>query len=182
MPTAEERALWRAAVRGAKPLGRSAGAKARSAKSTVAPEPLRGTVPGSAARPLAVANAAEPAAASRRLTIDRRRAEQLKRGQIRLEARLDLHGLFQDEAHAALAHFLTSCAAAGKRCVLVITGKGSERLGSAPPRPGVLQTAVPRWLAEPALRDTIMGFGPAGRYHGGAGALYVLLRRRRPPA
>ncbi|MCS6877188.1 MAG: Smr/MutS family protein [Geminicoccaceae bacterium] len=94
----------------------------------------------------------------------------LDRGHFPLGARLDLHGLTQEAAHAALTRFLPRAAEAGHRCVLVITGRG-ERSG------GILRTAVPRWLAEPPLAEKVLGWAEAGRSHGGRGALYVLLRR-----
>jgi DNA-nicking Smr family endonuclease len=102
--------------------------------------------------------------------IDRRTAERLRRGRYPVEARLDLHGMTQPEAHRALHTFVDSARAAGKRCVLVITGHG--RLSG-----GVLKAVVPRWLAEPELRRDILWLAPARPGHGGAGALYVLLRR-----
>jgi DNA-nicking Smr family endonuclease len=91
-----------------------------------------------------------------------------------IEGRLDLHGMTQREAHRALAEFVSASGAAGRRCVLVITGRG---LGSD--HPGILQCAVPRWLAESPLRGEILAIAPAQPRHGGAGALYLLLRRRR---
>jgi DNA-nicking Smr family endonuclease len=104
--------------------------------------------------------------------IDRANAERLKRGRHEIEASLDLHGLTQSEAHRALSRFVADSQAAGRRCVLVITGRG--RLGS-----GVLRSAVPRWLDEPGLRGHLLGIAPAQPHHGGAGALYLLLRRAR---
>jgi DNA-nicking Smr family endonuclease len=106
--------------------------------------------------------------------IDRANAERLKRGHHRIEARLDLHGMTQSEAHRVLAEFVHASSAAGCRCVLVITGRG---LG--PDGPGVLKSAVPRWLEQPGLRRQILAIAPAQPRHGGAGALYLLLRRRR---
>jgi DNA-nicking Smr family endonuclease len=105
--------------------------------------------------------------------LDRRSAEKLRRGELRLEARLDLHGMTQDEAHRALAGFVVRAQEAGKRCILVITGKGSGERG------GVLRAAVPRWLGEAPLRGRVLATAPAQPRDGGAGALYVLLRRRR---
>jgi DNA-nicking Smr family endonuclease len=120
-----------------------------------------------------------PEAASRAVAgraaagLDRRSAEKLRRGELRLEARLDLHGMTQDEAHRALAGFLVRAQEAGKRCVLVITGKGGGERG------GVLRAAVPRWLGEAPHRGRVLATAPAQPRDGGAGALYVLLRRRR---
>jgi DNA-nicking Smr family endonuclease len=86
---------------------------------------------------------------------------------------IDLHGLSQDEARAALTRFLLSAFADQRRNVLVITGKGA--LGD-----GVLRRRVPEWLAEAPLRQAVAGISEAHRRLGGEGALYVALRR--PPA
>jgi len=106
--------------------------------------------------------------------IDRANAERLKRGLHRIEARLDLHGKTEAEAHHALAAFIHSSSEAGRRCVLIITGRG---LG--PTGPGVLKRAVPRWLEGVELRRKILAIAPAQPRDGGAGALYLLLRRHR---
>jgi DNA-nicking Smr family endonuclease len=105
--------------------------------------------------------------------LDRRSAQRLRRGELRPEARLDLHGMTQEEAHRALAHFIARAQEDGLRALLVITGKGGGGRG------GVLREAVPRWLEEPSIRGRILGVAPARPKDGGAGALYVLLRRRR---
>lgn len=90
-----------------------------------------------------------------------------------IEGSLDLHGLTQDAAHTALWRFITGSAEQGRRCVLVITGKGN-RDGI-----GVLRLQVPRWLNESTLRPLVLAFVGARPQHGGDGALYVLLKRRR---
>ena len=116
--------------------------------------------------------------------LDRRSAERLRRGQMAIEGRLDLHGLTLSEAERALDRFLAASAAAGKRCLLVITGKGSTARGDdavIPARVGVLRDAVPGWLAKPGNRRLVVATHAAARRHGGGGALYVLLRRRREP-
>ncbi len=105
--------------------------------------------------------------------IDRASAERLKRGLHRIEARLDLHGMTQAEAHGALSVFVAASRAAGRRCVLVITGRGLGQNG-----PGVLKSSVPRWLEEPELRRHILAIASAQPHHGGSGATYLLLRRR----
>lgn len=119
---------------------------------------------------------------------DPKAVKKLRRGHIDIEARIDLHGMRQAEAHVALVRFLHASAAKGKRWVLVITGKGSpsRRLDEAsdhpfgePPR-GILKRSVPLWLAEPDIRPLIVSFTEAAVEHGGAGALYVHLRRARP--
>jgi DNA-nicking Smr family endonuclease len=106
--------------------------------------------------------------------LDRRTAERLRRGQIEIEASLDLHGLTQDEAFLAIQTFLYESLQEGRRCVLLITGKGTARDGG-----GVLRSAVPRWLTEGAYAPHLIGIAPAHAQHGGEGALYVLLRRQR---
>lgn len=88
-----------------------------------------------------------------------------------LDARLDLHGLDQDAARATLHAFILRAQAEGYRAVLVITGKGS--LGD-----GILRRRTPEWLAEPAVRHAVAGISEAHRHHGGAGALYVALKRK----
>jgi DNA-nicking Smr family endonuclease len=105
--------------------------------------------------------------------IDRANAERLKRGRHRIEARLDLHGMTQADAHGALSAFITASCATGRRCVLVITGRGLGQSG-----PGILKSSVPRWLEEPELRQHILAIAPAQPQHGGPGATYLLLRRR----
>jgi DNA-nicking Smr family endonuclease len=106
--------------------------------------------------------------------LDRRKAERLSRGKLPIEASLDLHGLRQVEAHRRLEVFLAESQAAGKRCVLVVTGKGLHKEEA-----GVLRSAVPRWLNEAPNRARVLSFDYAQPKHGGSGALYVLLRRRR---
>ena len=109
--------------------------------------------------------------------MDRRTARRLKRGRIPVEARLDLHGKTQDEAHAALGRFVRESRMAGRRCVMVITGKGSVASG----RGGVLRRMTPRWLDGPALRRHVVAIATAPESAGGRGALYVLLKRRAGP-
>lgn len=107
----------------------------------------------------------------------------LRRGRLAVEARIDLHGMVQAQAHAALTGFLLRCRAAGHAYVLVVTGKGGqERGGSSYPdafaERGVLRRSVPHWLRGAELRGIVLGFEEASRHHGGGGALYVRLRRR----
>lgn len=110
---------------------------------------------------------------ARPVDIDRRNWERLRRGRIEIERTLDLHGQTQVEAHGALTRFLTMASAAGLRCVLVVTGKGGVD------GKGVLRQMVPRWLGEADNRPKVLTWCPAQPRHGGDGALYVLLRRRR---
>jgi DNA-nicking Smr family endonuclease len=91
-----------------------------------------------------------------------------------LEARIDLHGLDQDRARAALESFLLRVWNEGYRAALVITGKGTRG-------DGVLRRYAPEWLAAPHLRDVVAGVSEAHRRHGGEGALYVALKRKPRP-
>ena len=108
--------------------------------------------------------------------VDKRTARRLQRGEIKIEGRLDLHGKTQAEAFAALEDFIGAAYRSGKRCVLVITGKG---LRPAEGRVGVLREQVPRWLNRPGLREKILSFRTAQPRDGGEGALYVLIKRAR---
>jgi DNA-nicking Smr family endonuclease len=110
------------------------------------------------------------------MPIDRRLKQRLARGQIEIDGRIDLHGRTLNEAHAALLRFLHRAQGEGFRTVLVITGKG----GPDPERGrGVLRRQVPLWLTLPDLRAYVLAVEEAHVAHGGAGALYVRLRRGR---
>jgi len=113
--------------------------------------------------------------------VDKHVVRRIKRRAQGIEARLDLHGMTQMEAHQDLRLFIRDTVARGCRCVLVITGKGgraSPEAGFRDSPPGVLRRVVPQWLAAPDLSSLVAGFEPALPQHGGAGALYVQLRRR----
>ena len=117
--------------------------------------------------------------------LDKRSAERLRKGKMEIDGRLDLHGLTRAEAHRRLRSFITSQQIQGKRCVLVITGKGSSKQKTddapfmAPEKIGILREAVPKWLMAPDLRHLVIDICNAQPKHGGGGALYVLLRRSR---
>lgn len=121
-------------------------------------------------------------------TLDPNELRKVRGGRMRIEARLDLHGMRQHEAHSELRRFLLRCQVDGARWVLVITGKGarsfdadSQAFDSWPTRssPGVLREKVPLWLREPDLHAVVAGFNAASARHGGDGALYIRLRSRR---
>ena len=106
--------------------------------------------------------------------VDRRTMDRLRKGRMRPEGVIDLHGMTAAAAHRALASFLGAAQGAGKRCVLVITGKGSLKEGG-----GVIRRELPSWLNAAENRGRIIGFSQARPGDGGAGAFYVLLRRVR---
>lgn len=125
--------------------------------------------------PIQPKKAPDPGVTPGRLTnVDRRTADRLKRGRLEIESRIDLHGMTRAAAQDALTGFVVSAAERGQRCVLVITGKGTFSGG-----PGVLKQEVPKWLNMPPLRERIVAVHEAQPRHGGGGALYVLLKRKR---
>jgi DNA-nicking Smr family endonuclease len=160
-----DRALWQRATRDVKRL--------RARSEPPAPPPKRAVKKiNKISGPLRPAAALPPLTLDRFAGVDRANAERLKRGRRAVEARLDLHGMTQAEAHRALGAFISASRANGKRCVLVITGRGS--MGA-----GVLRSAVPRWLDEPEFRPHLLAIATAQPQDGGNGALYVMLRRTR---
>jgi DNA-nicking Smr family endonuclease len=116
--------------------------------------------------------------------LERRLKKRVARGREPIEARLDLHGMTQSQAHARLMHFLRRAQADRLTMVLVVTGKGTRRLsgasaGEGATERGVLRRQVPLWLALPEFRSLVTGFDDAHIGHGGEGALYVRLRRQK---
>ncbi len=183
--SAEERTLWGRVVRSVAPLRRkpkpldAAAASPPSKASGKAKTSARG--PAAAAKPAAkVPVKSAPKSAPGLEPLDRTLRRRLARGAVAIDARIDLHGLTQSEAHAALLRFLRRAQADGVKFALVITGKGfitgkgardewSER--------GVLKRQVPLWLKLPEFRVYVVGFEDAHIGHGGQGALYVRLRK-----
>jgi DNA-nicking Smr family endonuclease len=180
----EERALWDEVMRdvrrmrGAKPAKPAAEKKRALRVAPALPAPVPAPV---------VAQAAKRKLAAQ-FGVDGATAERLKRGKVEPDATIDLHGMTQAQAHARLVSFVRRAHEHEHRCVLVVTGKGSplaqreEGRGFVmPERPkaGILKTMVPRWLEEDGLRALVVGVHAAHQRHGGAGALYVYLRRKR---
>lgn len=115
------------------------------------------------------------------LRMDRKTHQRMRRGRLDPEARIDLHGMRADQAQAALQSFLTASHSAGRRLVLVITGKGrrGDDEGPIPRRAGVLRHQLPHWLSTPPLSAIVLQLREAHVRHGGSGAFYVYLKRRR---
>ena len=113
--------------------------------------------------------------------MDNKAFTKMKRGKLKPEGKLDLHGMRVDTAHPALVRFVLRAHSSGKRLVLVITGKGKDRdePGPIPTPRGVLRHQVPQWLSLPPLAGVVMQVTPAHLSHGGDGAYYVYLRRKR---
>ncbi|MHA1539528.1 MAG: Smr/MutS family protein [Alphaproteobacteria bacterium] len=104
--------------------------------------------------------------------IDKKTDSTMRRGKIEIYKTLDLHGLTQEASQDILTSFIMRHRGEARRYILVITGKGKQG-------EGVLKRAVPTWLNSPALQPYILSFRHAAPHHGGSGALYVLLRRKR---
>jgi len=154
------------------PLGPPAvaeGPRQPKPRSSAPPRPAYGPVPD----PQAALEHTHP-------HMDRRRFDKLRRGRLEPEARLDLHGMTSERAHAALTDFILTAHADDMRLVLVITGKGqADDSPHQPRRRGILHHRLPHWLAAPPLTGRILQVASAHQRHGGAGAFYVYLRRRR---
>jgi len=175
----EESALWDTVTKQIKPLRRRP--KPEKVESVTQEEAATEQVVVLPVR--SAASLKETAAAPRPKTppplapLGRRERSHLARGRKEIEARLDLHGMTQARAHRALIGFLSRASADGLTFVLVITGKG--RTSAAESERGVLRRQVPEWLGLPEFRSLVVGFEEASIGHGGAGALYVRLRRAR---
>lgn len=171
-----ELALWRQVARTVKPLPGRAPAEPEPPQpvpeASVAARVAAVIVPVAQPRPT---RPAQPPLAP----LERRLRSQLRRGQQSVEAVIDLHGLRQDEAHAALRGFLRLQQMRGAKLVLVVTGKGAAGEFGFGEERGVLRRNVPHWLRLPDLRPLVLGFDEAEQRHGGSGALYVRLRRVR---
>jgi DNA-nicking Smr family endonuclease len=165
--TEEERILWNLVACTARPLKGKPGVEAEPPR---AEEPPAKPAPQTSPLP-----AQQKPVQPQRLQVhhlDRLTQRKISKGRLPLEARIDLHGLRQDEAHGLLLSFLRRAHASGIRYVLVITGKGRSLASD-----GVLRRSVPSWFATAPFRDLVSGYEDAARNHGGEGALYVRLRR-----
>jgi DNA-nicking Smr family endonuclease len=170
--TSDERVLWSTVTKSIAPLpGRSPqpDEEAHEAPAEAAKQPPAAP---RAAQPEKLARAAPPKPPPL-APLDRRMKKRVARGREPIDARIDLHGLTQAQAHAALLRFLRAASARDARLVLVITGKGREGEGER----GVLRRQVPQWLGLPEFRALVVGFEDAHIAHGGEGALYVRVRR-----
>jgi DNA-nicking Smr family endonuclease len=166
----EDIALWASVASKVHPLpGR---------KRPVAPAAFALLLPAIAPLAPAIATPAPAPPATKPLVpLERRLKQRLRRGQEDIGGVLDLHGLRQDEAHRALLLFIQRKHHDSTGVVLIITGKGS--LSPQGEERGVLRRLVPHWLADPGLRRCVLGYENAADGHGGSGALYVRLRKRR---
>ncbi|WP_323763785.1 Smr/MutS family protein [Marinovum sp.] len=192
----EEAELWGQVARSATPLDKARGMdstrpapqKPDPAKNKAPPERppeispfqigqrAKSPAPGHTLAPSISASLARDPVA-----MDKKAFTRLKRGKLVPEARIDLHGMTLDRAHPALVGFIQRASAREMRLVLVITGKGKSRPdeGPIPQRRGVLRHQVPQWLRMTPLGPLVLQISEAHIRHGGGGAYYVYLRRRR---
>jgi len=186
----EDLGLWRAVAKTVEPLKKrdippeQFGAKPPVKGATPALPPLPPPAPtarNSVSQPAAVVTkpASTPPALpdlthAQQPGLDKATAKRMRRGKVNITGRIDLHGMTQAEAHPALDVFLEAAWLAGKREVLVITGKGARADGSI----GVLREQVPRWLNSFPNRAKVVAFQYASPKDGGEGALYVRLKKR----
>lgn len=185
VPSPEEERLWQLVAGGAKPLDKR--------RTREIPQELPKTRPRPDAREIfeipefrigeKTAPSPAAAAASSRTTIrmDQRKFMRMKRGKTAPDVRIDLHGKTSEEGRAALVSFLFGAHREGHRTVLVITGKGRERndAGPIPQRPGILRQQLPQWVSSAPLDQIVLQCTEAHPRHGGSGAFYVYLARRR---
>lgn len=176
----EEHALWSGVARSVTPLHQTRKRPEPPDQSAVA---TGAAAPESAARQVrraATVTKNPPPLAP----LGRRFRQRVASGRTPIDARLDLHGFTQKQAHAVLLRFLRGAQADGARMALVVTGKGTPRKpprddNAEPVEPGVLRRQVPIWLALPEFRPFVVSVEDAHLAHGGQGALYVRLRRFR---
>jgi DNA-nicking Smr family endonuclease len=166
----EDRVLWNLVARSTKPLKGK-----RAVEIPEAPPLSMEEAMGSAAVSIASPSPGAKPRQNVAHVFDKPTHEKLARGRLPIEGRVDLHGLTQEQAYSLLLSFLHRAHAGGVRYVLVITGKGSSSGGD-----GVLRRAVPAWLSTAPFRPLVSSHDHAARNHGGAGALYVRLRRQSP--
>jgi len=174
----EEATLWEVVARGVKPLRKPRVKTEPKVKSAAAERPAGKMPVRIKADELFSGKGAVPALQKSKpalAPLDRRTKQKLSRGREPIEARLDLHGMTQDQAHGALSRFLRNAQGQGIKFVIVVTGKGLR--GASGSERGVLKREVPRWLGMPEFRDLVVGFEVASIAHGGEGALYVRVRR-----
>jgi DNA-nicking Smr family endonuclease len=168
--TAEDKALWAAVARSIRPLpGREMPELPPSVTVAPPPRPADGAPPAPVAKrrlpPPEIAVGDQPSG------LDAKRWRDLRRGTMRPERKLDLHGMTAARAHLEVERFLRASQAEGLRVVCIVTGKGSSTEG------GVLRRELPHWLNAPSLRPIILG--AAHPHRSNAGSVHLLLRRPR---
>jgi len=176
--------LWTEVARSIKPLNRKRVSAAMEQQPASAPRSDKRPAEKPTQAPYHAVRSEPPLLTG----LDRKSARRMTRGQVEIEARIDLHGTGIEQSRGRLLRFLHDKRADGARLVLVITGKGDSPFARhtlhgashfhTPERQGRLRRHVPEWLHEAEFRALVAGFQPAHPRHGGGGAFYVKLRRR----
>ena len=187
-PRDDEIALWREVMRDVEPPKRRKARHAVKEKRAVPKKAEPVAPPKKISRTSAPAAVVAPPVPPA-VRLDGSTVERLRKGKVEPEAKLDLHGMTQAQAHLRLATFVRRSSERQLRCVLVVTGKGAPAASGGQhegpfelhtnSRSGILREMVPRWLAEGDLRPLIAGSHAAHTRHGGGGALYVYLKKPR---
>ncbi|WP_029058178.1 Smr/MutS family protein [Stappia stellulata] len=184
-PSSDERRLWAQVTADVTPL--ESGRRSKQAATTedqgetaAPPAPVMGSERPPAPRAVAAMRPKAPPAPpplTPLAPLEPRQRRKLARGTRAIDARIDLHGLTQAEAHVRLRGFLAQAQAQGCSLVLVITGKGGPGGSLSADGRGVLRRVVPQWLSFAEFRPLVVGFEEAHAGHGGGGALYVRVRK-----
>lgn len=176
--TPEERKLWN---RVAATTSRAPESSFEISENAGKPQPLkpRFAIPDFKIGSKSSSTAASAIDVSPQSPIDNKSMARMRRGKLVPEAKIDLHGMTQNEALPSLTQFILRSAQRNFRMVLVITGKGKDRpsQGPIPERVGVLRQNLPVWLARPPLNSVVQDSVVAHQRHGGSGAFYVYLKR-----
>jgi DNA-nicking Smr family endonuclease len=172
--SSDDIALWDGVTRSVRPL------RKRKPPVTIPPDPEQVSKPPKPPKRIVAVPVMPVAKPAPKMppplgALDRKTKQKIARGRDSIDAKLDLHGHTQAEAHDVLLRFLRRTQTKGGRVALVITGKGGRGENDR----GVLKRAVPLWLALPEFRGMVIGFDSAAGSHGGEGALYVRLRKLR---
>lgn len=154
--TGDDLAIWQKVARTVKPLAADKKTNLVDSKATY----------------MHLAPAPKPARRMASADLAVNKDKQVRRGRIEIDKKIDLHDMTRDQAFPALARRITRAQSKGARCVLVVTGKG-------PNLEGVLRKSLPGWLMDPLIRPMVGSFAPAHIRHGGSGAFYVFLKRKR---
>lgn len=171
--TEEDEGLWRVVTQDVAPL-ESRQVAPDMARVQMTPPLRRGRAPDMPAVPMATL---PPLALGGYAGVDRRMAQRFRGGELAVDGSIDLHGMSREKAHHAITAFIHAQYMRGSRCLVAITGKGLRK--SPDGEAGVLRELLPAWLAEPGLRPFVLACDIAQPKHGGSGAYYILLRRKR---
>jgi len=166
-----------------KPAPKIQPAKAAPIKKQVKTDvdPIKAFKIGEKAKPISQKPSISVLPADRSPNMDRKNFQRLMKGKFEIEATLDLHGMTADQAKMQLISFISRSHKSGYRMILVITGKGKRKHKDEfnRERGGILRQSLPDWVLGSSITDKVLQVTHAQPKHGGTGAYYVYLRRRR---